>query len=96
MTVSPALLLGLLLSTTYAALFHLWGGRNFRELLIYWLAAVVGFAAGQAIGALAQISLLQIGQLHVFSGTIGALAALVVARAWSQVAFSGERLKIED
>ena len=96
MTVSPALLLGLLLSTAYAALFHFWGGRNLRDLLIYWLAAVIGFAAGQAIGVLAQISWLQIGQLYVFTGTIGALAALVVARAWSQVAFSGERLKIED
>jgi len=96
MTVSPALLLGLLLSTTYASLFHLWGGRNLRDLLIYWLAATVGFAAGHAIGALTQISLLQIGQLHVLEGTIGSIAALVVARAWSHVMFSDERLKIED
>lgn len=96
MTVSPALLLGLLLSTTYAALFHLWGGRNLRDLLIYWLAAIVGFAAGHAIGALTQISLLQIGQLHVVEGTIGAIAALIVARAWSQVTFSGKGLEIED
>ena len=96
MTVSPALLLGLLLSTVYAALFHLWGGHNLRELVIYWLAAIVGFAAGQAVGVLAQISLLQVGQLHVLAGTIGAFAALIVARAWSQAVFSGGRLKVED
>ncbi len=85
---SPAFLLGLLFATAYAALFHVWGGRNVRDLLLYWLSACVGFAIGQAIGQLTQVPLLQIGHLHVIEGTLGAFAALVIARAWSQSAYA--------
>jgi hypothetical protein len=84
---SPALLLGLLLATAYAAAFHLWGGRNVRDLLVYWLAACAGFAVGHIMGELTQIPILQIGRLHIVEGTLGALAALIVVRAWSQGAY---------
>lgn len=92
----PALLLGLILSTVYAALFHLWGGRTVRDLLLYWIASVVGFAIGQAVGLFIRIPLLEIGQLHVLEGSIGAFVGLAVARAWSQVMFSGGELEIKD
>jgi len=95
-SLSPALLLGFILSTIYAALFHLWGGRTVRDLLLYWIAAMVGFAIGHAVGVFTRIPLLEIGQLHVLEGSIGAFIGLIVARAWSQVAFSEGRLKIED
>jgi len=95
-SLSPALLLGFILSTIYAALFHLWGGRTVRDLLLYWVAALVGFAIGHAVGVFTQIPLLEIGQLHVLEGSIGAFIGLAVARAWSQVMFSRGELEIED
>ncbi len=85
---SPALLLGFLLATIYAALFHVWGGRSLRDFLIYWLAACVGFGVGHVIGQLTRIPLLQIGQLHVLEGSLGAIFALVVARAWAQAQYA--------
>ena len=75
----PGLLLGLLLSIGYAALFHLWNGRSVRQLMLYVVASVVGFAIGQAIGAFTEISLLQIGQVHTVEATIGAWLALIAA-----------------
>ncbi|MCB0045339.1 MAG: hypothetical protein KDD92_07915 [Caldilineaceae bacterium] len=81
---SPALLLGFLLATALAGVFHFWGGRSLGELFFFWAAACIGFAVGQALGQLIRIPVLQIGQLHVVEGSLGALFALIVARAWRQ------------
>jgi hypothetical protein len=75
---SPALLLGALLSIAYASLYHLWMGRSLRELIVALLAAAIGFATGQSIGILTMASLLEIGQLHVLEGSICAWLALLV------------------
>jgi hypothetical protein len=95
-SLTPALLLGFILSTIYAALFHLWGGRTVRDLLFYWIASMLGFAIGQAVGVFTQIPLLEVGQLHVLEGSIGAFIGLAVARAWSQVMFADGELEVED
>jgi len=73
---SPALLLGLLLSIGYASLFHLWGGRGVRDLIAYIIAAVIGFGLGQLIGLYTRVPWLEIGQLHLLEGTIGAWIAI--------------------
>ncbi len=44
---NPTLLLGLLLITGYAAIFHLWTGRTIQDLAVYLVAACVGFGLGQ-------------------------------------------------
>ena len=62
-----------------------------RDLLLYWLSACIGFGVGQAIGELTQVPVLQVGHLHVIEGTLGAFAALVVARAWSQSAYASRQ-----
>jgi hypothetical protein len=72
--------LGAVLSTAYAALFHIWQNGDTRALRNYLLAAWLGFAAGHLFGAILGVQFLQVGQLDVFSGTIGALIALVIAR----------------
>ena len=78
--VPPALLLGILLSTGYAGLFHLWGGRSVRDLLVYLCAGGCGFAVGQLVGILARSPLPQIGELHVVEGSLMAWLALIGVR----------------
>lgn len=76
--VSPALLLGALLSIIYASLFHLWSGRTVRDLVVALVAASIGFTTGQSIGLLTAASLLQIGKLHVLEASICAWLALMM------------------
>ncbi len=76
----PALIFSLLLASIYAALFYLWQGRRWRDLLFYWLAAVVGFAAGQIAGPLLNLIPWTIGQVRVVEGSLIALLFLFIAR----------------
>ncbi|MEZ4733531.1 MAG: hypothetical protein R3E79_41070 [Caldilineaceae bacterium] len=76
----PALVLGCLFCLGYAALLHLWVGRNLHDLLLSLLMAVIGFGFGQVIGFLIQTSLFQIGQLHLLEASIGCWLLMVVAR----------------
>jgi hypothetical protein len=78
--VPPALLLGLLLSVAYASLLHLWKGRSLRDLLLYVIASVGGFAVGQLLGLLLQIPLPSIGQVHVVEASVFAWVALIGMR----------------
>jgi hypothetical protein len=80
----PALALSLLLASIYAAAFHLWKGRRLRDLLFFWLAAVVGFASGQLIGYLLNIFPWTIGQVHPVEATLLSLLFLLMARWLTQ------------
>jgi hypothetical protein len=76
----PALLLSLGLASIYAVAFHLWQGRSLRDLLFFWLAAVIGFASGHLVGALWGFIPWTIGQVHLIEATVVALLFLAVAR----------------
>jgi hypothetical protein len=78
---SPGMALGLILSTAYAALFHIWQKGDLRALRRYLLAAWLGFAAGHFLGDVFAVHWLQMGQLNAVSGTIVAAAALLIARS---------------
>lgn len=82
---APTLLLSLVLATAYAAAFHLLLGRRLRDLFFFWLAALVGFAAGQLAGYLLNIIPWTIGQVHVAEASFVALLFLVLARWLIQV-----------
>jgi hypothetical protein len=73
--------LGIVLSTAYAALFHLWNKREVPTLRHYLLAAWLGFAVGHLAGDILQIHWIQVGQLNIVSGTIGAAIAMLIARS---------------
>lgn len=73
---SPALLLGALLSLGYASIFHLWRGRGIGDLLLAIPIAMLGFGIGHLFSPTTATSLLEIGQLHVIEGTAGAWLAL--------------------
>jgi hypothetical protein len=76
----PALLLSLVLASLYAALFFLWQGRRLRDLVFFWLAALVGFASGHLVGTLWGFVPWTIGQVHILEATFVAILFLVIAR----------------
>lgn len=79
-SVSPALVLGALFCLGYAALLHLWMGRNLRDLLLGLLMAAMGFGFGQVLGLFLQTPILQLGQLHLLEASLGAWLLMGVAR----------------
>ena len=80
----PSMILSLVLASIYALLFLLWQGRNLRDFLWFWLAAVVGFAAGQLVGQVFDLLPWTLGQVHIIEATVGALLFLILARVLRQ------------
>jgi hypothetical protein len=80
----PALLASIVLASIYAGLFFLWQGRGFRDLLFFWLAAVIGFASGHLVGANWGFVPWTIGQIHFIEGSLVALLFLAIARLLRQ------------
>lgn len=74
----PTLILGLILSTLYGALFHLWRGGNAGRLLLYLVLAWVGFWLGQLLGNILHLSFDTLGQLHLLSSTLGSFTLLFI------------------
>lgn len=81
---APALILSLVLASIYAVLFYLLLGRRLRDLLFFWLAAVVGFTSGQLVGQMWGFIPWTIGQVHIIEGTIVAVLFLIFARLLRQ------------
>jgi len=76
---SPALVLGFLFATLYGAAFHLLLGGDARRLASFLIAGWLGFTIGQVAGSVLNVTLFDIGLLHLFPATIGALFALLIA-----------------
>jgi uncharacterized membrane protein YeaQ/YmgE (transglycosylase-associated protein family) len=74
----PTIFLGLVLSTLYGALFHLWRGGNAGRLLLYLLLAWIGFWVGQLIGNFLGVTFDTLGQLHLFFSILGSVVFLAV------------------
>ncbi len=74
----PTLFLGLVLSTLYGSLFHLWRGGNAGRLLLYLILAWIGFWIGQLIGNYLDVSFDKLGQLHLFFSTLASVVFLAV------------------
>lgn len=78
--IPPSFVLGAILSTAYAAGFHLVFGGSGRHLLLFLLASWLGFALGQWAGGVMGITALDIGPVHTVSATLGSWLALLTAR----------------
>jgi hypothetical protein len=76
----PYLLFSLLIAGMYGALFHLWRGKTFRELLLYLGAAIVGFALGEVAGASVGLPLFTVGQVHIIEASLVSWGLLFIAR----------------
>ncbi len=80
LSLSPGFLLSFLLATAYGAGFHLLFGGPIRKLLLYLVAAWMGFALGQWTGATFDLAVLDIGPVHAFAASLGAWLALFLTR----------------
>ncbi|KPL22671.1 MAG: hypothetical protein AMJ93_06650 [Anaerolineae bacterium SM23_84] len=76
----PLLTLSLVIATLYAALFHLMRGRTLQELLIYWVAAVAGFASGHLIASALSWPDVLIGELHLVAASLASWLFLAFAQ----------------
>lgn len=74
----PSILFGIVLSSLYGALFHLWRGGNLGRLILYLALSWVGFWGGQLLGAQLGWSFAQVGPLNAGMGTLGSLIFLGV------------------
>ena len=80
MTINASgIILGFLLATVYGAAFHLIMGGPARRIILYILAAWVGFAIGHFVGDLINLEFLKLGVLHLFSASLGAWIALIAS-----------------
>ena len=77
---SPNLVVFLGLGTTYALLFHLWSGRNLRQMLLFWLVSMLGFGLGYLAASLLPVRLPTLGGIPIVEASVGALTLLLVAR----------------
>lgn len=75
----PTLLLGLILSTLYGALFHLIVGGNPLRLLFFIIAAWLGFWGGQWLANALQWSLVDVGELHIDAATFGSICGMLIS-----------------
>ena len=73
----PGFLLGFVLAVLYGAAFHFWRGGGFRRLLLFVLLSILGFTAGQIVGAAMNLTIGQVGMLLVGPATVGSLAFLL-------------------
>ena len=78
---SPSLVLSLVIATLYAAAFHLLRGKTGRQLLITWLAALLGFGSGQVLGTLLSWGDTMIGEIHLVAASAISWLFMFLARS---------------
>lgn len=76
---SPAPLLLLLLATVNAALAHLLWGRSWRQLLVFWVAALAGCLISYALGLRLPLRTNTPAGVPVIEAVLGAWILLIVA-----------------
>lgn len=76
---SSALVLGFLMATAYGAGFHFILGGPAKRIILYVLAAWIGFTIGHFLGDFFNIDLFKLGAVHLFSASFGAWIALLTS-----------------
>jgi hypothetical protein len=77
---APGLLLSLVVASALGVGFYLWQGRRHRDLLFFWLAAVIGFGSGHLVGVVWGFVPWTVGEVHILEGCVVAVLFLVLAR----------------
>lgn len=78
---SPSVVLGVLLGSSYGFLVHAFIGRGWRQLPLFWASAVVGFFGGYAVAVIGGGGVLNLGATPLLETTGGALLATSVVAA---------------
>jgi len=76
----PGLLISIALASSYAAAFYLLLGRRPRDLLFFWLAALVGFASGHLVGETWGFIPWTLGEVHIIEASVLTIAFLLLTR----------------
>jgi hypothetical protein len=84
LVLSPSVVFSVLLASLYGAIFQFIWGKRWRDLALYWVAAIVGFGIGQAIFGVLGFSIYMIGEVHVVESTLTSWGCLLIAR-WLKV-----------
>ncbi len=74
----PSLLLGVLISTLYAALFHLWRGGHLGRFILYLALSWTGFWLGHLVASLLNFTFDSLGTLHLGAASAGSFLFLLV------------------
>lgn len=61
----PALIMGIVISTIYGVIFHLWKGGSAGRLLLYLILGWLGFWVGHTIGDRLDWSFQRVGPLNL-------------------------------
>jgi hypothetical protein len=77
---SPALWLSVVIAVVCSVLFYAWRGGGARQLGRDVVAGLLGFGAGQLIGAYLQLDLPRLGEIQVAASIAGAVFALFIGR----------------
>ena len=78
-TTTAGIIFGFLISTTYGSGFHVVLGGPARHITLYMVAAWLGFMLGHFIGDYLNITLLQLGVIHLFTASLGSWIALIAS-----------------
>lgn len=77
----PAIIVSLLLASSYALAYALVIGKTGHRLWLYWALSVAGFFGGSVIAAYHHWTDLGLGQVPVVESSVTAVALLVIASA---------------
>lgn len=76
--IPPGLALSFLLASSLGFMGHGIFGRYRAAVLYYWLAALIGYAAGYLASLMLATGLPRVGETPVIEGTLGAVASVLV------------------
>jgi hypothetical protein len=76
---SPTPLLLLLIATLHAAIAHIWQGKSFLQLPLYWLAALIGTVVIYATGVSLSANFPAPAGVHLVEVSLGAWIGLLAA-----------------
>jgi len=88
---TPGLFVSLVMASIYAVAFYLLLGQRPRDMLFFWLAALVGFASGHLVGELWDFIPWTVGQVHIIEASVLAILFLLLARWLGQEKASNEK-----
>lgn len=74
----PTLLFGVLLSSLYGALFHLWRNGGLGRLILYLALSWVGFWAGHLVAGMLNWTFGSVGALNTGLATVGSILFMII------------------
>ncbi len=84
--ISPAVVLAVLVGIFDAGLYVLVRGKTLAPLPFVLVASILGAWAGDAVGGLAAVSFLQVGDFHLPAAALGTVVGIAIVEVLSVLA----------